>query len=78
MNLFAPPVFKNEILQLNQKLADYEQQTTNQIAVLMIPSLEGHNLEDFSIRLADIWKLGQKGKDNGVILVVVKNDRKMP
>ena len=61
----------------NKKLADYEKQTTNQIAVLMIPSLEGDNLEDYSIRLADKWKIGQKGKDNGVILLIAKNDRKL-
>lgn len=67
----------NEISTLNKKLADFEEQTTNQIAVLIIPSLEGDNLEDYSIRLADKWKIGQKGKDNGVILLIVKNDRKI-
>lgn len=67
----------NEISALNKKLADFEEQTTNQIAVLIIPSLEGDNLEDYSIRLADKWKIGQKGKDNGVILLIVKNDRKI-
>jgi uncharacterized protein len=67
----------NEILFLDQKLADFEERTTNQIAVLMIPSLEGDNLEDYSIRLADKWKIGQKGKDNGVIILIVKNDRKL-
>ncbi len=67
----------NEISTLNKKLADFEEQTTNQIAVLIIPSLEGDNLEDYSIRLADKWKIGQKGKDNGVILLIVKNDRKL-
>ena len=67
----------NEIATLNKKLADFEEQTTNQIAVLIIPSLEGDNLEDYSIRLADKWKIGQKGKDNGVIILIVKNDRKI-
>ena len=67
----------NEISILDQKLADFEKQTTNQIAVLMIPSLEGDSLEDYSIGLADKWKIGQKGKDNGVILLIVKNDRKL-
>jgi len=62
---------------LNKKLADFEEQTTNQIAVLIIPTLEGDNLEDYSIRLADKWKIGQKGKDNGVILLIVKQDRKI-
>jgi len=66
-----------EISYLNQKLADFERQTTNQIAVLLIPSLDGDSLEDYSIRLADKWRIGHKGKDNGVILLIVKRDRKL-
>jgi uncharacterized protein len=74
---FTHTLSTSEISHLDQKLADFEKQTTNQIAVLMIPSLEGDNLEDYSIRLADKWKIGQKGKDNGVILLIVKKDRKL-
>jgi len=74
---FTHTLSTNEISHLDQKLADFEKQTTNQIAVLMIPSLEGDSLEDYSIRLADKWKIGQKGKDNGVILLIVKKDRKL-
>ncbi|QEJ94904.1 YgcG family protein [Treponema phagedenis] len=48
-----------------------------QIAVLIIPSLKGEVLEDYSIRVAKEWKIGQKGKDSGVILLVSKNDRKI-
>lgn len=67
----------NEIAALEQKLADFEGETTNQIAVLLIPSLGGDSLEDYSIRLAEKWKIGQKGKNNGVILLVVKNERRL-
>ncbi len=67
----------DEVSQLERKLADYEEHTTNQIAVLLIPSLKGDNLEDYSIRLADKWKIGQAGKDNGVILLIAKYDRKI-
>lgn len=66
-----------EIAALDQKLAAFEKQTTNQIAVFLMPSLEGDSLEDFSIRLAEKWKIGQKGRNNGVILLIVKNEKKL-
>ncbi len=52
-------------------------QSGSQIAVLMIPSLEGDSLEDYSLRVARGWGIGEKGKNNGVLLLVVKNDRKL-
>ncbi|OQY12191.1 MAG: hypothetical protein B6I30_05330 [Desulfobacteraceae bacterium 4572_187] len=62
---------------LNQYLRELEQKTTAQIAILTIKSLEGEALEDLSITVAhDKWKLGQKGKDNGVLLLVSLKDRK--
>jgi uncharacterized protein len=68
---------RDQIAALERKLVAFERETTNQIAVLLIPSLEGDSLEDYSIRLAEKWKIGQTGRNNGVILLVVKNDRKM-
>ncbi|HWP56592.1 MAG TPA: YgcG family protein [Candidatus Acidoferrales bacterium] len=62
---------------LEERLAQFEQQTGHQIAVLTIPSLEGDSLEDFSIRVAESWKIGQKGFDNGAILLVARDDRKL-
>jgi uncharacterized protein len=47
------------------------------VAVAIFPSLEGESLEDFSIRLAQQWRLGQKGLDNGVILLAFLDDRKL-
>ncbi len=67
----------NEKASLERKLADFERETTNQIAVLLIPTLGGDSLEDYSIRLAEKWKVGQKGRNNGVIFLIVKKDRKM-
>jgi uncharacterized protein len=62
---------------LNQYLRELEQKTTAQLAILTIKSLEGESIEDFSIAVAhDKWKLGQKGKDNGVLLLVSLKDRK--
>jgi len=62
---------------LEERLARFEQETGNQVAVLTIPGLEGEDLEGFSIKVADTWKIGKKGFDNGVILLIVKNDRKL-
>lgn len=59
-------------------LKEHEDSTTNQIAILIIPSLEGEDLEGYSIRVAhDAWKLGEKNRDNGVLLLVALEDRKM-
>lgn len=61
---------------LNRYLLELEQKTTAQFAILTLQSLEGEPLEDLSIRIAhDTWKLGQKGKDNGVLLLVALKDR---
>jgi uncharacterized protein len=62
---------------LNRYMRELEQKTTAQMAILTIKSLEGQSLEDLSITVAhDKWKLGQKGKDNGVLLMVALKDRK--
>ncbi len=64
-------------LRIEQKLAAFEQQTGAQVAVLTIPSLEGEPVEDFSLRVVEAWKLGKKGKDNGVLFLISKQDRRM-
>jgi len=63
--------------QLTQRLAAHEQSTGVQIAILTIDSLGGVPVEDFSIRVVETWKLGKKGKDDGVLLLVSKADHKM-
>jgi len=62
---------------LEAELAAIERTDSTQVAVLTVPSLEGDVIEEFSIRVGDAWKIGQKGKDNGVIFIVSKADRKM-
>ena len=62
---------------LEAKLRDWEARTTNQLAVLIVPTTAPEAIEDYSIRVADAWKIGQKGKDNGAILLVAKNDKRM-
>jgi uncharacterized protein len=61
---------------LDNVLKDYEARTGNQIAVLLISSTAPEVIEQYSIRVADAWKLGRKGVDDGVILLVAKDNPK--
>lgn len=63
--------------QLSQELRAHEAKTSNQVVVLIVPSLEDEPLFDFSHRVATTWKLGRKGTDNGVLLLVAIKDRKV-
>ncbi len=62
---------------IEQGLKAFEQSDSTQLVILTIPSLDGENLEDFSIKVADAWKIGQQQKDNGIILLVSKQERKI-
>ena len=62
---------------LTARLTAHERQSSNQVAVLTIPSLEGESLEEFAHRVATTWKLGRKGTDNGVLLLVASKERKV-
>ncbi|NTU96568.1 MAG: TPM domain-containing protein [Chlorobiaceae bacterium] len=62
---------------LEAKLRQFEEQESTQIVILTIPSLEGDPVEDFSIRVAESWKIGRKGTDNGVLLIVSRDERKV-
>ncbi|WP_028100610.1 TPM domain-containing protein [Pseudoduganella violaceinigra] len=59
---------------LDGLLADYERRTGSQIAILLLPSTAPEAIEQYSIRVADAWKLGRKGVDDGVLLVVAKDN----
>jgi uncharacterized protein len=62
---------------LEAQLAAIDRAGRAQIAILMLPSTQPEAIEQFGIRLAEAWKIGHKGADNGVIVIVAKNDRKM-
>lgn len=62
---------------IERKLAEFERETSSQVVVLTVPSLQGDNIDQFSIRVAEAWKIGQKGKDNGVLLVIAQAERKV-
>ena len=65
-----------EQTQLDQSLAAYEQRTGSQIALLLIASTAPESIEQYSIRVAEAWKLGRKNVDDGVILLVAKDNPK--
>jgi uncharacterized protein len=65
----------SDIAALSQKLRDFEARKGSQIAVLIVPTTQPESIEQFSIRVAEAWKIGRKKIDDGAILVVAKNDR---
>ncbi len=62
---------------IEQKLRTLDDAESTQIAILTVPSLGGEPIEAYSMRVAEAWKLGRKGRDNGILLVVSKGDRKV-
>ncbi len=62
---------------LEARLKALEESDSTQVAVLIIPTLEGEALEDYSVRVATAWRLGQKGRDNGALLLIAMKERKV-
>jgi len=68
---------ENEKNTVMKKLIDYEKQTSNQIVIYIIPSLNGESLELLSYKIAEANKIGKKDINNGILLLIVKNDKKI-
>lgn len=62
---------------LTETLRRHEQKTGNQVVVLTVPTIKGESIEEYAVRVFEQWKLGQQGKDNGVLVVIVPRDRSM-
>jgi len=77
VNDYANLISQDQRQRIEAQLTQFERQTGSQVAVLTIDSLEGEAIEDYANRVARAWALGQKGKDNGVLLLVARQDRKM-
>lgn len=77
VNDYAGMLTPETVQQLENELSAFERSDSTQIVVLTIPSLEGDVLEQYSIKVVEKWQIGQKGKDNGALLLIVKNDRKI-
>ncbi len=77
VNDYAGMISPSAKAELEKELKAFEQTDSIQIVILSIPSLEGEALEDFSIKVAQTWKIGHKNKDSGIILLASKKERKM-
>ena len=77
-NDYAGVVSSNTAQQLNQKLEQFERDTSNQIIVAIFPKMQSDSsIEDYTVRVAEAWKVGQKLKNNGAVLFVFIQDRKL-
>jgi uncharacterized protein len=77
VNDYAGMLSASTISQLDFILGELEKTDSTQIVILAIPSLEGDSLEGFSLKVAEKWGIGQQGKDNGALLVIARDDRKL-
>ena len=77
VNDYAGAMQANQVQSLEARLMQLERDTGHQLAVLTVPTLDGEDIEGFSIRVAENWKIGKKGFDNGAILVVAVKDRRL-
>lgn len=62
---------------LDAELAQFERSHGSQIVILLVPTTQPETIEAYSIRVAEAWKLGRKGVDDGILILVAKNDRKL-
>jgi uncharacterized protein len=62
---------------IEQNLAAFEKRKGSQIAVLIVPTTQPETVEQYAVRVEEVWKLGRKGVDDGVLLLVAKDDRKL-
>lgn len=63
--------------QLTQMLAGHEQATTEQVVVVTVPDVQGRSIEELGVQLGREWGIGQQGEDNGALLIVARDDRRM-
>ena len=77
VNDYANVISKNDEKELTEYLASLDEQTGIQIAVLTIPSLKGEDIAAFGVKVAENWKLGKAGEDNGALLLVAMDEREL-
>src|SRR5215468_1895651 len=68
---------RDQVARLDQKLSAFEARKGSQIAMLIVPTTHPEEIEQYSIRVVDQWKLGRKKVDDGALLLVAKDDRRV-
>jgi uncharacterized protein len=77
VNDYAHILRPGQIQQLDRKLSNYRDTTSNEVAIVTVPSLQGYAIDQFSLKVLDKWSIGQHDKRNGVLIFVAPNERKM-
>jgi len=62
---------------LEKQIIDFEKQTSNEISIITVKTLQGTTIEDYAVRLFAKWKIGKSDKDNGVLILIAPNERKV-
>ncbi|MCO5230295.1 MAG: TPM domain-containing protein [Chitinophagales bacterium] len=76
VNDFANMLQSQDIQALENKLVAYNDSTSTQIAIVTVPTLGDYPVEEYGIRLARKWGIGNKEKDNGILILIAKEERK--
>jgi uncharacterized protein len=77
INDYARMISPSAKARIEKDLRAFEQSDSTQVIILTIPSLEGETVDGFAIKVAEAWKIGKKNKDNGIILLIAKQERKI-
>ncbi len=77
VNDYSGTLTKSEVSQLENKLVAYNDSTSTQVAIVMIRTLDGYPIDDYAIQLAEKWGIGKAGKNNGVLIFIAVDDRKI-
>jgi uncharacterized protein len=77
VNDYAGMISPSAKSRLEEELRAFERSDSTQIVILTVPSLEGENIEEFSMKVAEAWKIGQQQKDNGVLFIISQQERKI-
>lgn len=77
VNDFANLLSPAEQQQLEKKLVAFDDSTSTQISIVTVATIHGYDIDDYNQRLGELWGVGRKGKDNGIVLLVAKDEREV-